>query len=100
MNTNEIEIENNDILNRGRGRPIGSRNSTSVEQHNTRMSLRKESLKVSFKKYKAEHHEDLKKVYMEHYNNNKEKKLKRMKVLYTARSFINQLMKLYGSIMV
>ena len=100
MNTNEIEIENNDILTRGRGRPIGSKNSTSVEQHNEREVIRKANLKISFQKYKSEHHEDLKKVYMEHYNNNKEKKLKRMKVLYTARSFINQLMKLDGSIMV
>jgi hypothetical protein len=100
MNTNEIEIENNEILIRGRGRPIGSKNSVSVKEHNDRMTLRKENLKISFQKYKAEHQEELKATYKTLYNNNKEKKLKRMKVLYTARSFINQLMKLDSSILV
>jgi hypothetical protein len=99
MNTNEIEMKDV-IVVKGRGRPIGSKNSTSVQQHNEREVIRKANLKISFQKYKSEHHEELKKVYLEHYNNNKEKKLKRMKVLYTARSFINQLMKLDGSIMV
>jgi hypothetical protein len=73
MNTNEIEMNTNAILTRGRGRPLGSKNSVSVKEHNDRMTLRKEALKISFQKYKSEHHEDLKKVYMEHYNNNKEK---------------------------
>ena len=64
------------------------------------MTLRKENLKISFQKYKSEHHEELRATYKTLYNKNKERKLKRMKVLHTARSFVNQLMKLDGSIMV
>ena len=97
---NTIEIENVDIVVKKRGRPIGSKNSASVKEHNDRMTLRKENLKISFQKYKAEHHEELKATYKTLYNKNKERKLKRMKVLNTAKSFINQLMKLDGSILV
>ena len=100
---NTIEIVNVDmpiIVIKKRGRPVGSKNSTSVEQHNDRMTLRKENLKISFQKYKAEHQEELRATYKTLYNKNKERKLKRMKVLHTARSFVNQLMKLDSSILV
>ena len=97
---NTIEIVNVDIVIKKRGRPVGFKNSVSVKEHNDRMTLRKENLKISFQKYKAEHQEELKATYKTLYNKNKERKLKRMKVLNTAKSFINQLMKLDGSILV
>ena len=83
-----------------RGRPIGSRNSVSIEEHNQRQISRKKNLQVNFQKYKEQHHEELKKIYIEHYHNNKEKKLKRMKDLYGMKAHIKNLMSLDVSIMV
>ena len=101
MNTIEIvNVDTPTVVVKKRGRPTGSKNSVSVKEHNDRMTLRKENLKISFQKYKAEHQEELRATYKTLYNKNKERKLKRMKVLHTARSFVNQLMKLDGSIMV
>ena len=98
MNT-IIEIEQTDILIRRRGRPIGSKNSTSVEQHNDRMTLRKESLKTNFQKYKAQHHDELKQVYLDHYYNNRERKLGRMNQLHRLKAHVKQLMNLDISIL-
>ena len=89
MNTIEQAV----IITRNRGRPIGSKNSTTIEEHNLRQAQRKKNLQINFQKYKAEHHDELKKAYIEHYNNNRNKKLGRMNELYRLKSHIKQLMK-------
>ena len=90
----------NTIVAKRRGRPLGSKNSTSVEEHNQRMIQRKKNLAINFQKYKEQNHEELKKVYLEHYEKNKEKKLARMKQLYGLKCCIKQFMAIDESIFV
>ena len=89
----------NTITLRKRGRPLGSKNSMTIDEHNQRQIDRKISLKTNFQKYKAQHHEELKQTYLDHYYNNREKKLGRMNELYRIKTHIKQLMKFDVSIL-
>jgi len=94
---NTIEIITYPI--RGRGRPLGVKNYTSIEEYKAKQISRKKNLQVNFQRYKAENHEELKKAYLEHYYSNKDMKLKRLKEMYGYKCHIQKLMNLDISIL-
>lgn len=100
MNHNEIIIVEEDApIIRKRGRPLGSRSATSIEEHKQREIQRKKNMQVNFQRYKNLHHDELKKVYNVHYQNNRDKKINRIKFLYHCKKHISLLMAIDDAIL-
>ena len=75
-----------------RGRPLGRKNITSIEEYNNHKVERKKQIQANFQRYKSLHHDELKQVYLNHYYTNRDAKLNRMKTLYHCKKHLQSLM--------